>query len=980
MSRAQNLVTHSEALDDASWTKTNGTIAATSGSTAPDGTLTAGRFTDTVDGAPAVHAVSQALAPTDAKGHFFTFVIYLKDASGGATPWVAVSCDSGASAAFVNLVDGTSTGPGGNMFDVQVEESVNGWWRIWVAARIPTDFASFSPTVYTAPNSSTVFYTGGGTARFYVWGAQVVRSSTAQDYVKTTTPALDDGAWLRPRQLEKQNLLTWSEAMANAAWLKNTGVTLTDATTDVTDPAAGNTASKLAYAGGLPASSFLLAQTAPIASTRLGQLGGIGFWARTLSGSATLQITENWSGSLTTITVTSAWTFFPRIAGALGAGVALQFAIYLSSGSGAALTVYLWHPQMMADSNQLGPYIRTKGSTHGAYARRLRPIGIGEPQNLLNYSEQLDNAYWNNVALTTTANAIANPVDGAVTADQLVEDNTTNVHTNAPGGTNPGEGTVMTLSAFLKDNNRQFAGLRLSTFVGSEATFDLTNGVVTNLFNVIQAGIAPVGATGWWRCWITLRVADQHALQMQVFLGSTGGAYSSYAGSTSKSIYAWGVQLNVGGLIPYVAVTVPAIGQSYASRQLGPYPQNLSLFSEQFDQAAGWTPVGATIAANAFANPINGAVDADAIVDAAAPGSHNVFTPGGAAVTCPEGTPFCYSVYVKLAKPGSVPVVLLSGFGALGGGGTYFNLVTNARVDVLFPNTFSRCEDLGGGWFRCSVFGRSRGGGSQMSIGFYLDTSGTTYTGTGTAVAYLWGAQTTFTKEPVPYVKVGAAVVGSPPLALSPPLQAQRHEALFEQNGLLFSEAFDSWGIGNGTVTANAVAGPFGGTTADKFTDTVDGGPTQHLLFLNHAGPESIADGRVVTFSVYVKPIAGAPNMILFGPNGTNTFVTFDLITGTVNATAVNAGYSLFGYGISRVGTGGWYRIWLSVVQVSSVQTVYLWACGSAGATSYTGTGTDRYYLWGAQLTSSNGLLPYVASGAGYLTAHADARPVRGPA
>lgn len=984
MSLPQNLLVRSEAFDNASWSKLNFTITPNVLADPLTGATTADLFTDSNDsGTPSVHACLQVVSGTTApSGLVYTFSAYFKDASGGATPWIAITCESGASAFFVNLTDGSFPNTIGDIIDYGVEAvGSSGWWRVWCAMRLPTLLSGFSAGVYSATNSTNVTYAGTGSARFWMWGAQVVRSATEQPYVATTTQPIDDGAWCRPRALGRQNLLQWSESLQTAPWTANTGVTATDGTTDLTAPDGTNTATKIVYGGGLAPSSILFYQYVNAAvAAQVGELGGVGVWMRTASGTITLALSENWSASSSIITVTSTWQFFSRIAPSAGLYNAI-FALYMS-GAPASLTFYMWHPQAMVDSNQLGPYGKTKGNCIGAtpIGRRLRRIGIGEIQNLLMYSEQLDNAtQWSALFTTVSPNVAANPVDGASTADRITEDTSTNIHIVGTSTTvaAQGEGALMTASVFYKNVDRQYAGIHVGNTLAHTSTFDLVNGVVVAATaNLVNATIEPY-PNGWFRCSISWRAEDNGTTIAYFYLSPNTGLYTSYPAS-GKSVLIFGAQVVAGGLAPYTPSTSAPIGASNRLRSPASVPQNVVPYSEQFDQSVAWTPVGATVTANALANPINGATDADALVDTAGLGAHSIFLTATYGATFPEGAPVCCSCFIKLAKPGSAPAVLVSASGGLGGGGTYYNLVTGARSDVLFSDTYSRCEDVGGGWFRLSIFGRSRGGTTQMSIALYADIAGTQYTGNGAVTAYLWGGSITATREPVPYIKSGANPVGSLPAGINTPAPG-RYQALAEQNIILNSEAFDAWNASDVTITANAVPGPFGGAnSAEKFTDGVDGSPQAHYAFEPPFGSAEVGDRPIATFSVYLKPIAGAGNSVLIGPNGTNVFAIFDLVAGTVLSSAANAGYDLLGYGIVPVGTTGWWRCWVVTRQVTNMPC-YVWACQSGG-TSYTGTGSDRFYMWGAQLSLSLGPIPYVKSSASFTASHGDARPVRAPA
>jgi hypothetical protein len=979
VSSPQNLVLRSEEFDNAIWTKTLETITANA-TTAPDGTVTADLVTDSVDGSDQVHACLQAMALATPGGGTYTFSIYLKDASGGAHPWCYVSLTSGASGIVVSTLDGSVGTASADLVDYEVEDVGNGWWRMSVTTKTPTSFTGFSCGVYTAPSGVAIAYTGTGTARFYMWGAQATRGGGPQPYVKTTTLYYDDGRPCRTKALGSQNLATWSEAFQNAAWIKNTGVTCFDATTDVTDPLGGHTGSKVVYDGTGTVNTFNLANNVGTSRYK-NELGNIGIWIRCLSGSFTLRLSENWSGALQTITVTSSWGFYSFSNPALADVITLQFAIYKGASDNAARTFYVWHPQVSRTAGYLGPYKKTQGQQiGGGPGRQLRAQGQ-LPQNLISDPSAFDSSNWTASDLFVNNDVVDSPVTpGDSSGDQLLEANTTAFHTISQVLSSPGEGHLVTFSVwFAPDGSRQYAGLVCSDNVSVvyETTFDIINGAVSHTSaNLIESGIGQANAFGWRRAWMMFRIANSKpSLVAEVFLSDTSGAFHTYAGSSSNGCYAWGAQLTTGALQPFVDTTVPTTALP-AQRSRAVHAQNLIPYSEQFDQASSWGTSGGSISANAVANPITGAIDADALIDSAANSAHQILQAGGVATSFPEGTPYCMSVYVKLAKPGTAPVLLLSGSAALGGGGAYFNLVTQGRNNVFFPDSNSACEDVGNGWFRLSIFGRSISSNlTQFALSAYADASGTTYLGNGTAAFYVWGAQISATKLPIPYVKTGALALASPTVPASSPIAASRGQLVFPQNIIIGSEQFDLWTPSNVTVAANTSSGPFGGgTTADKITDSSDSGVnTFHLVGLSPSPPVTTI-GKIITFSCYFLPILGVNNVILMLVNSQTAFAYFDLVNGQV--IAVGGTTALLAQSCEQAG-GGWVRC--SITYVGSTNDLSIATAVSAGSGYlYAGTGTARFYMFGAQLNVGPTALPYVKTTTTYPGVHPDVPTSRG--
>jgi hypothetical protein len=172
-----------------------------------------------------------------------------------------------------------------------------------------------------------------------------------------------------------------------------------------------------------------------------------------------------------------------------------------------------------------------------------------EPQrsNLALYSEQFDNSVWIKEPLNSaTANTIASP-DGYVNADTITaaDGSTINIYQSQTSTSN----TVHTFSAFLKKNNLSEVQLYMfsSGFV-SRATVNFDNGTITD---VVGSGSTITNyGNGWYRCSI------QGTINSGV--GFTTG-FLSTASTGSKSVYAYGSQLEVGA---YATSYIPTLGAS----------------------------------------------------------------------------------------------------------------------------------------------------------------------------------------------------------------------------------------------------------------------------------------------------------------------------------------------------------------------------------------------------------------------------------
>jgi len=178
--------------------------------------------------------------------------------------------------------------------------------------------------------------------------------------------------------------------------------------------------------------------------------------------------------------------------------------------------------------------------------------------------------------------------------------------------------------------------------------------------------------------------------------------------------------------------------------------ENLFTYSEAFDNAV-WTPTRASISANTVANPINGATDADTLVeDASAATTH--FLARTSTFTPIAYMPYVFSVYAKRINRD----ISLRFEGSFGSGFVYahFNLGTGAVTSVDAPGS-ATIESIGSGWYRCSLTCdcTSTPSATNIRIGLTSPAGTASYTGTSSDGAYIWGAQLRLGKSSSDYIK-----------------------------------------------------------------------------------------------------------------------------------------------------------------------------------------------------------------------------------
>jgi hypothetical protein len=152
--------------------------------------------------------------------------------------------------------------------------------------------------------------------------------------------------------------------------------------------------------------------------------------------------------------------------------------------------------------------------------------------NLLQRSAEFNDAYWNKLNATVTANDTVAP-DGTTTADAVFETVDNDFHAVSRGAVVPSTGTV-TMSVFAKANGRSRFGIQVGVDYGD---FNLSAVTASVPFGGISASIEPI-SNGWYRCAFTVAATADDAYIL-VFLD---GASNSYAGDVTKGMYFWGAQ------------------------------------------------------------------------------------------------------------------------------------------------------------------------------------------------------------------------------------------------------------------------------------------------------------------------------------------------------------------------------------------------------------------------------------------------------
>ncbi len=205
------------------------------------------------------------------------------------------------------------------------------------------------------------------------------------------------------------------------------------------------------------------------------------------------------------------------------------------------------------------PVMKIAGTAVASFAWRVRIDGV--PENLLLYSEELDNAAWTKTDTTITANSIAAP-DVTVTADLLTEGVAgTALRSQAVTVT---AGDSVTHSVYMKRGNHDV--VRLAVINGTDivqAWFNLATGAAltgnASGNGSYQAHSIENAGSGWYRCQV--RGIVNTSSTAITCLSHSASADASTTRVNSATRYEWGAQAERSGLIAseYQATTSAAV-------------------------------------------------------------------------------------------------------------------------------------------------------------------------------------------------------------------------------------------------------------------------------------------------------------------------------------------------------------------------------------------------------------------------------------
>ena len=273
-------------------------------------------------------------------------------------------------------------------------------------------------------------------------------------------------------------------------------------------------------------------------------------------------VSNNLSSS--TVTVTNAGNGWWRVAYSYTSNInrVIFYPNGATSFTGDGVSGVLMWGLQIENSTVANDYVRT--TTAAASAPRFNHTFNGsswvskgllieeQRTNTATYSEDFSNASWIKTTATISANSAAAP-DGTTTADLCYPTST---------GTYRGFYKSFSSASVATTIFAKSAGKTAFAFVASDgnsigASFNLSNGTVSNVFSGHTATITPAG-NGWYRCSLSATTTI-----LQVFIQDSQGTSGTSTTNSTDGILFWGAQVESGSFpTSYIPTTTAAVTRS----------------------------------------------------------------------------------------------------------------------------------------------------------------------------------------------------------------------------------------------------------------------------------------------------------------------------------------------------------------------------------------------------------------------------------
>ncbi len=197
------------------------------------------------------------------------------------------------------------------------------------------------------------------------------------------------------------------------------------------------------------------------------------------------------------------------------------------------------------------------------------PSSFISNRNLLFQTQTLGDASWGKTRSTVTTNTTANPIDAAVNAETINEDNTgTSTHSISQTATKAASSLQYTFSTYLKQSGRTWAFVECTDSAvtnGAGMYFDVANGVKGTAvalgagWTLNSSNITAVGS--WYRCDVTVTTSTATSIRSNVFTATADLGVTIVTPLNAAALICWGMQLEYGAKANTYWATTTIIGR-----------------------------------------------------------------------------------------------------------------------------------------------------------------------------------------------------------------------------------------------------------------------------------------------------------------------------------------------------------------------------------------------------------------------------------
>jgi len=802
-----NLLLRSEEFDT-TWTTSNASVTVND-IAAPDGSVTADKVVVSTPGLSLYQTIS---------GSFAAGSTYI------ASAWVKADGSDIGKVLKIGLrrTDGTALQQAYNEIVLTGD-----WQRIsqtitWSVARTSISF-----------DIRTDFTSGTAASNFYLWGAQLEQSTTVGEYVKTTStinsaprfdhdPTTGESLGLLVEE-SRTNLFAYSDNFNDPSWTIN-NATITSNT--ATAPDGTNTADL--YSG---TSTSAVSQSASLTS---GVTYTISCYVKSAGlGNDSFRLRIEPTQTSSNFTATSEWQRFSFTATSANTG--LRSCGILRNSSSDNVDIFIWGAQLEAGSFPTS-YIPTTSSTvtRAADVASISGSNFGTFRtNLLQYSEEFDQAYWTRTLITVSANNDTAP-NGQISAEKITPTVSNGGHYVRRDVSGLTANVAYTLSFYAKSAGYSRAGLIIGTTdlsTRATAEFNLDTATVTAQSGQLATSVANVGG-GWVKISLSAQNINTTTYRCEIRVLDSGGATDSYTGDGTSGIYIWGAQLEEGSTAtPYIKSDVNFVSRASSATYydangviqtaavdeartaaylpdgngnfvsagpllLEPAGTNLLLRSEEFDSSS-WSN-------NTYVTPDTAASpDGTTTADTLAISTAGVWLFQD--VTILSGATIAFSVFAKEATTSWVVIRISNqtqtsyrdiwfdlSSGSIGTeGGTGSEVVTGIGSIKQFDNGFYRISGI----FTTSGLTNAR-------IRIATVDADASFTRAGSV--YLWGAQLEQSSYPTSYIPTTTSTATrAADVSTSAATTVFESDWYRQEEGTVFAEAVTATASVNGILSLN---------------------------------------------------------------------------------------------------------------------------------------------------------------------------------